>query len=136
MLVDDPGLIPGAIEEVLRYEAPSPVQARFVTHEVEIHGTTVPEGSVLLILTAAANCDEREFENPDDFDVRRKIEHHVTFGYGLPLCMGAPYLARLEGVAPSRRCLRRFPSREVDIDRAERAHTSTVRGWHRLPVMV
>jgi cytochrome P450 len=135
ILVDDPGLIPGAIEEVLRYEAPSPVQARFVTHDVDIHGTTVPEGSVLLMLTAAANRDDREFENPDRFDVRRKIEHHVTFGYGLHFCMGAA-LARLEGTIALQEVLSRFPAWEVDIDNAERAHTSTVRGWHRLPVTV
>ena len=58
-LVDDPGLIPGAIEEILRYEAPSPVQARYVTRDVVLHDTTVPEGSILLLLNAAANRDER-----------------------------------------------------------------------------
>jgi cytochrome P450 len=60
-LVNDRSLIPGAIEEILRYEAPSPVQARFVTRDVELYGTTVPQGSIMLLLTASANRDERGF---------------------------------------------------------------------------
>lgn len=133
ILVDDPGLIPGAIEEILRYEAPSPVQARYVANDTEIHGLSVPEGSILLMLTAAANRDERKFEAPDRFDVRRKIDHHVTFGHGLHFCMGAA-LARLEGIIALEEVLKRFPTWDVNIDHAERVHTSTVRGWHRLPV--
>ncbi len=134
-LVDDPGLIPGAIEEILRYEAPSPVQARYVTRDVEVHDTTVPEGSALLMLNAAANRDERQFVDPDRFDVRRTIDHHVTFGFGLHFCMGAA-LARLEGRVALEEVLARFPEWEVDLAGAERVHTSTVRGWHRLPVVV
>jgi cytochrome P450 len=132
-LVADPGLIPGAIEEILRYEAPSPVQARYVTHQVELHGAAVPEGAILLMLNAAANRDERQFDDPDRFDVRRTIDHHVTFGFGLHFCMGAA-LARLEGRVALEEVLRRFPDWEVDFDNAERVHTTTVRGWHRLPV--
>jgi cytochrome P450 len=134
-LVDDPGLIPGAIEEILRYEAPSPVQARYVTGDVDIHQTTVPEGSALLMLNAAANRDERQFDDPDRFDVRRTIDHHVTFGFGLHFCMGAA-LARLEGRVALEEVLARFPDWEVDQAGAERVHTSTVRGWHRLPVVL
>jgi cytochrome P450 len=134
-LVDDPGLIPGAIEEVLRYEPPSPVQARFVTRDVELHGTTVPAGSILLMLNAAANRDDRKFDDPDTFDVRRTIDHHVSFGHGLHFCMGAA-LARLEGRVALEEVLARFPEWEVDHAGAERVHTTTVRGWHRLPVRV
>lgn len=135
LLLNDRRLIPGAIEEILRYEAPSPVQARFVTRDVEFYGTTVAEGSALLLLTASANRDDRKFENPDRFDVRRKIDHHLTFGYGLHFCLGAA-LARLEGRVALEEVLARFPTWEVDEDHAERVHTSTVRGWHRLPVFV
>ncbi len=135
LLVDQPELIPGAIEEILRYEAPSPVQARYVTHDVELHDTLVPEGSVLLLLTAAANRDERKFDDPDVLDVRRKIDHHVTFGFGLHFCLGAA-LARLEGRIALEEVLARFPSWQVDDERAERVHTSTVRGWDRLPVLL
>jgi cytochrome P450 len=135
LLVDDRSLVPAAIEEILRFEAPSPVQARFVAADVELHGKVVPEGSVMLLLTAAANRDDRKFEHPDRFDVRRTIDHHVTFGYGLHFCMGAA-LARLEGRVALEEVLARFPNWDVDEAAVERVHTSTVRGWHRLPVVV
>src|SRR3989440_4500603 len=134
-LVDDRALVPQAIEELLRFEAPSPVQARYVTRDVEHHGATVPEGSVLLLLTAAANRDERHFDDPDRFDIHRKIDHHLTFGYGIHLCLGS-HLARLEGRIALEEVLNRFPRWEIDWDNAERAHTSTVRGWERLPVFI
>ena len=133
-LVADPGLIPNAIEELLRYEAPSPIQARSVTRDVEHHGTTVPAGSVMCILTASANRDERRFDDPDRFDIHRTIDHHLTFGFGIHFCLGAA-LARLEGRVALDEVLKRFPTWEVDWDHAERAHTSTVRGWERLPVL-
>lgn len=135
LLLNDRSLIPGAIEEILRYEAPSPVQARFVTRDGEFYGTPVPEGSVMLLLTASANRDDRRFEDPDRFDVRRKIDHHVSFGYGVHFCLGAA-LARLEGRVALEEVLARFPRWELDEQNAERVRTSTVRGWHRLPVRV
>lgn len=133
VLVDDPSLIPNAIEEVLRVESPSPVQARYVTRDVEHHGTTVPEGSVMLLLNGSANRDERHFPDGERFDVRRDIGRHLAFGYGIHLCLGAT-LARLEGRIALDEVLRRFPDWEVDYDRAVRARTSTVRGWETLPV--
>jgi cytochrome P450 len=134
-LVDDRSLVNGAIEEILRYEAPSPVQSRYVTRDVELHGRRVPEGSVLVLLTASANRDERKFPDPDRFDVCRTIDHHLSFGYGLHFCLGAA-LARMEGRVALEEVLDRFPSWELDEAGAERAHTSTVRGYHRLPVRV
>jgi cytochrome P450 len=133
-LVEDRGLIPNAIEELLRYEPPSPVQARYVTKAVEHHGQTVPEGSVMLLLNAAANRDERKFPGGERFDVRRKIDHHLSFGYGIHFCLGAA-LARLEGRDALDEVLTRFPSWEVDTDNAVQARTSTVRGWESLPVV-
>jgi cytochrome P450 len=133
-LVDDPSLIVNAIEELLRYEAPSPVQSRYVTRDVEHYGTPVPEGSVMVLVNAAANRDERAFPDPDRFDVHRKIGHHLTFGYGIHFCLGS-HLARLEGRVALDEVLKRFPRWEVDWDNAEQAHTSTVRGWERLPVI-
>jgi cytochrome P450 len=134
-LAEDPSLIPNAIEELLRYEAPSPIQARYVTKDVEHHGIMVPEGSVMCILTASANRDERRFEDPDRFDIRRTIDHHLTFGFGIHFCLGAA-LARLEGRVALEEVLTRFPTWEVDWDHAQQAHTSTVRGWDRMPVIV
>jgi cytochrome P450 len=133
-LVEDPGLIPNAVEELLRYEAPSPVQARYVTKDVEYYGETVREGSAMLLLNGAANRDERHFPDGESFDIHRKIDHHLTFGYGIHFCLGS-HLARLEGRVALDEVLQRFPEWEVDWDNAEQAHTSTVRGWERLPVL-
>jgi cytochrome P450 len=132
-LAQDRSLIPDAIEELLRYEAPSPVQARYVTADVEHHGGVVPAGSVLLLLNGSANRDEREFPDPDRFDIHRKIDHHLSFGYGIHFCLGAS-LARLEGRVALDEVLKRFPSWEVDWDKAVQARSSTVRGWEKLPV--
>jgi cytochrome P450 len=132
-LVEDRSLVPNAIEELLRFEPPSPVQARYVTSDVEHHGRVVPEGSVVLLLNASGNRDERRFADPDRFDIRRRIDHHLAFGYGIHFCLGAA-LARLEGRIALDEVLRRFPSWEVDRDNAVQARTSTVRGWESLPV--
>src|SRR5580693_3019445 len=95
-LVADRSLVNNAIEELLRYEAPSPVQSRYVTRDVELHGQTVKEGSIMVVLNGSANRDERAFEDPDRFDIQRKMTRHLTFGYGLHFCLGS-HLARLEG---------------------------------------
>jgi cytochrome P450 len=133
-IVDDRSLVAGAIEEILRFESPSPVQARWVTHDVEHYGTVVPDGSAILVLTASGNRDERKFPDADNFDIRRKIDHHLAFGYGIHFCMGAA-LARLEGRVALDEVLKRFPTWEVDWDNAKQARTSTVRGWETLPVL-
>ncbi len=133
-LVEDRGLVANAIEEVLRFESPSPVQARYVTTEVEHHGRIVPEGSVMLLLTGSGNRDERKFTNGEHFDIHRTIDHHLAFGYGIHFCMGAA-LARLEGRIALDEVLQRFPTWEVDWEHAVQARTSTVRGWERLPVV-
>jgi cytochrome P450 len=133
-LVGRPDLVPDAIEELLRYESPSPVQARYVTKDVEHHGQTVPAGSALLLLTASANRDERKFPDGDTFDIHRDIDRQLAFGYGIHFCLGSA-LARLEGRIALEEVLARFPSWEVDWDNAVQARTSTVRGWERLPVI-
>ncbi len=127
-------LVPNAIEELLRYESPSPVQARYVTRDVEHHGRVVPEGSALLLLTASANRDERKFPDADRFDIHRAIDRQLAFGYGIHFCLGSA-LARLEGRIALEEVLKRFPSWEIDWDNAVQARTSTVRGWERLPAV-
>jgi cytochrome P450 len=134
-VVEDRELVPNAIEELLRFESPSPVQARYVTQDVEHLGHIVPAGSAILLLNGSANRDDRKFPDGDRFDVTRKIDHHLAFGYGLHFCLGAA-LARLEGRVALDEVLQRFPSWEVDWDHAKQARTSTVRGWERLPVLV
>jgi cytochrome P450 len=133
LLVDEPRLIPNAIEELLRYEAPSPVQARYIQHDVEHYGQKVPAGNVMLLITGSGNRDERRFPDPDRFDVQRRIGHHLSFGYGLHFCMGAS-LARLEARIALEEVLKRFPTWDVDYANAQQARTSTVRGWNKLPV--
>jgi len=134
-LVADPTLIPGAIEELLRYEPPAQHMARYVARDVELHGRTVPEGSVMLFLIASANRDDRRFPDGDRFDIHREPGQLLTFGRGLHFCLGAA-LARLEGRIVLEELLKRFPSWEVDMSRAALSPTSTVRGWDSLPVVV
>jgi cytochrome P450 len=135
LLVDDPTLIPGAIEELLRFEGPAPHVARYVTRDVELHGQTVPEGSVMLLLNGSASRDDRKFPDGDRFDVHRKPAGHMAFGFGLHFCLGAA-LARLEGRVALEEVLKRFPEWTVDMSRAKLSPTSTVRGWETLPVSV
>jgi cytochrome P450 len=135
VLAADPSLLPGAVEETLRYESPSPVQGRFVTRDVEFHGTAIPAGSKVLLLTGSAGRDERKYPDADRYDVRRSFDGHVAFGRGPHFCLGAS-LARLEGRVALEETLARFPHWQVDHDRAVRLHTSTVRGYEKLPITV
>jgi len=132
-LAADRSLVRNAIEELLRYEPPSPVNARYVTTDVELRGQVVPAGATIILLNASANRDDRKFPDGDRFDIHRKIDHHLSFGYGTHFCLGAA-LARLEGRVALDEVLQRFPSWEIDWDNAVQARTSTVRGWERLPV--
>lgn len=134
-LAGDFSLLPNAVEELLRFEAPSPVQGRWTTRPVEMHGTTIPADSKVLMITGSAGRDERRFADPDRFDIHRSVGTHVSFGFGIHFCLGAA-LARLEGRIALEETLKRFPSWQVDHDRAERLHTSTVRGWKSVPVEV
>lgn len=131
-LVADPALIPGAVEETLRYEAPSPVQARYVARDVELYGRTVTEGSYMLLLNGSANRDDAHFPDPDRFDIHRG-GGHLSFGQGIHFCLGSA-LARLEARVAFEEVLRRWPDWTVDYENASRARTSSVRGWARLPV--
>ncbi|BBZ11331.1 cytochrome P450 [Mycobacterium branderi] len=131
-LVADPSLIPSAVEETLRYEAPSPVQARYVACDTELYGQTVAEGSNMLLLNGSANRDETRFPDADRYDIHRK-GGHLSFGHGLHFCLGSA-LARLEARIAFEEVLKRWTDWDVDYDNARRAHTSSVRGWAQLPV--
>ena len=133
-LVDDPSLIPDAIEELLRFEPPAPHVARYVARAVDHYGTTVPEGSVMLFLVGSANRDDRRFGNGDAFDIHRDAGGHLTFGFGTHFCLGAA-LARLEGRVALEEVVKRFPEWDVDWAGAKLSPTSTVRGWETLPVV-
>jgi cytochrome P450 len=133
-LAADPSLMKDAVEETLRYEAPSPVQGRTVLRDIELHGTKIPEGSRVLLLTASANRDERKWSDPDRYDIRRRADNHVSFSHGLHFCLGAS-LARMEGRVALEETLRRFPTWEIDYENAVQQHTSTVRGFEKLPIV-
>jgi cytochrome P450 len=133
-LANDPSLIPNAIEETLRYEAPSPIQARYISRDVEHHGQKIAEGNVIVLLNGSANRDERHFPDPDRYDIHRRIDRHLSFGYGLHFCLGSA-LARLEGRVALDEILKRWPDWDVDWDNAVQARTSTVRGWEKMPII-
>jgi cytochrome P450 len=134
-LANDFGLIPNAIEELLRYEAPSPVQSRWSTADVEVHGQTIPTHSKVVMITGSAGRDERAFPDADRFDIHRKIDHHVSFGYGIHFCLGAA-LARTEARIALEETFKRYPSWSVNRDQAVPLYTSTVRGYSKLPISV
>jgi cytochrome P450 len=134
-LVAYPEIIPNAIEELLRFEAPSPVQGRWTTRDVSLHGVDIPHDSKVLLLTGSAGRDERAFPDPDRFDVRRNMQHHLSFGYGVHFCIGAA-LARLEGRVALEETLKRFPTWDVDPGGVTRVHTSTVRGYRQVAIVV
>lgn len=132
-LAADPGLIPNAIDEILRFEPPAPHVGRYVVRDVEIDGTLVPAGSAILLLHGSGNRDERRWPDADRFDIHRDVGQFLSFGYGIHFCLGAA-LARMEGRVALEELLQRFPDWTVDMDRAHLSPTSTVRGWETLPV--
>ena len=133
-LVEDRSLVPNAIEELLRFEPPAPHVARYVTHDVEMHGQTVPAGSVdAAARSGRPTATTGRFADGDRFDIHRDVGQHLTFGYGIHFCLGAA-LARLEGRVALDEVLNRFPEWDMDLGQRQLAPTSTVRGWETLPV--
>jgi cytochrome P450 len=128
----DPATIPGAVEEVLRYWAPSQFQGRVVTEEVTLHDVTMPEGSRVLLLTGSANRDERAYDDPDRFDIERPGHVALGLGHGVHFCLGAS-LARLESRIALEEFAARFPDYEVDETKLERVHQSNVHGFSHAP---
>jgi cytochrome P450 len=135
-LVQNPGLIPQAIEELLRYEPPAIHATRYVARDAHLHGQTVPEGSVMMMLIGAACRDEHQF-GPDagEFNIHRDARPHLAFSVGTHFCLGSA-LARLEGCIALEEILKRFPDWEVDMTKAKLSPTSTVRGWESMPAVL
>jgi hypothetical protein len=132
-LAADPSLIPGAVEEFLRYESPVQGLSRTVVREVELHGAKLRPGDKVHLLFAAANRDERAFERPDALEIRREPNPHLAFGHGVHFCLGAK-LARLEAQVALEELLRRIPDFELACERVERLPSPMLRGVERLPV--
>lgn len=129
----DPSLAPSAVEEVLRWKAPSQYQGRYALADREWHGVTIPAGSPLLIVTGAANRDPRAYDEPDRFDITRDAPLGISFGHGIHYCIGA-HLARLEGRVAFTELYRRWPNLQVDLDAVQWVHMSNVAGPSSVPV--
>lgn len=128
-----PERIPNAVEECLRYWPPSQIQGRSAAREHALHGVTIPTGARVLLLTGAACRDEREFSDPDRFDIQRQIPLQLALGHGAHKCLGAA-LARLESRISLEEILARFPDYGVDETRTKRVHMSNVAGYSSVPI--
>lgn len=133
LLIDDPSLIPNAIDEIGRYELPLQMLGRTVVRDVEFHGEKLRAGQPVMFLYASAHRDEREFEDPDTFDVRRKIPRVLTFGRGAHACIGQ-HIALLEGRVLLEEMLATMPDYEVDIEGCSRAQSEWMQGYLSVPI--
>jgi cytochrome P450 len=132
----DHSRIPVWVEETLRYDTSSQILARTVAHDITMYDTTIPEGDVLLLLPGSANRDDRVFEDPDDYRIGRDIGSKlVSFGSGAHFCLGA-HLARMEARVALTELLNRIDGYQVDEANAVRVHSSNVRGFAYLPIVV
>ncbi len=129
----EPTLAGSAVEEVLRWKAPSQYQGRYALRDREWHGVTIPAGSPVLIVTGAANRDPRVYDEPDRFDISRDAPLGISFGHGIHYCIGA-HLARLEGKVAFTELYRRWPGLQADLDAVQWVHMSNVAGPSSVPV--
>ncbi|BBZ68149.1 cytochrome P450 [Mycolicibacterium insubricum] len=136
-LRDDRSLLPGAVEEMLRFDGPVHYNVRFTLREATLHGVTIPAGKPVFLMKAAANRDPRAFTNAGVFDIERDRTEaqNLGFGYGIHSCLGAA-LARMETTIAMDRLLDFMPSYEVQWDGLERVHMQNVAGYHHVPVKV
>jgi cytochrome P450 len=129
----DPSLLNDAFTEVLRYDMPTQFLCRTMKHDVTLHGTTMREGRPVLFLYPSANRDEREFADPDVFDVRRRPPRILSFGHGIHSCIGQ-HFARLEARLCLEYVLRHLPHYEVEEAKLRRIRTEFVQGWETMPI--
>jgi len=132
-LVADPALLPGAVEELLRFESPVQGLGRTLTRDVALHDQKLRAGERVLLLLGAANRDPRHFEDPDRMDVRREPNSHLSFGFGIHFCMGAS-LARMEARLALEELLCRHPDYRLATREIEWLRTAPVRGPVSLPL--
>jgi cytochrome P450 len=132
-VVADAGLATPAFEEILRYELPLQFIGRTLRVDAEVAGEPMHAGQRVVLLLISANRDEREFVDPEQFDVHRRIERHLGLGHGTHVCIGA-HVARLEGVVMMQELLARFPAYEVDEQGLAREASEFQVGWGRMPI--
>lgn len=135
MVLDDPGVLDNAVEEILRYWAPSQYQGRYSMVDSEWHGVTIPKHKPVFLITGAANRDPRRYDDPDKFDITRDPGLAVGLGHGLHVCLGAA-LARLESRVAIEEFARRWPAFEVNEEGLRRVQMSNVAGYSSVPVTV
>jgi cytochrome P450 len=133
-VVADPSLVPDVIEETLRYDPPIQMLFRTATQDVEVAGTRIPKGAYVVPLLGSANRDERQFPDPDRFDVGRRPQGHVGFGFGKHFCLGAS-LARLEARVALEALVPEL-SRLESKGPCERVDSFLVRGPRRLELVL
>ena len=132
----DHSRIPLWVEETLRYDTSSQILARLVNEDIEFYGTTLRAGDTLLLVPGSAHRDERVFDDPDEFRIGRDIGSKLlSFGSGAHFCLGA-HLARMEARVALTEMFERIRGYEVDESGAVRVHSSSVRGFARLPIRV
>ncbi|WP_037310968.1 cytochrome P450 [Amycolatopsis orientalis] len=131
----DAELLPGAVEELLRYLSVADIFFRYATEDLELGGETIREGSTVIVSLLAANHDPRRFENPDTLDIRRNARGLLSFGHGIHQCLGQQ-LARIEMRAGFEGLLRRFPTLELAVpaDEVRLKTDMNIYGVHALPV--
>ncbi|MGW0231201.1 cytochrome P450 [Actinopolymorpha singaporensis] len=131
----DPDLLPGAVEELMRYLSVADIFYRYATEDVELCGETIGKGSTVVVSLLAANHDPLRFGDPDSLDLRRNARGHLSFGHGVHQCLGQQ-LARIELRAGIAGLLRRFPTLALAIPAGEvRLRTDmNIYGVHELPV--
>jgi cytochrome P450 len=131
-LIKDPKLIPDAFQEMLRHGMPTQLLGRTALRDIEIHGQTMKKGQAVMFLFVSANRDEREFPDPDRFDIRRRPKRILTFGHGNHSCLGT-HIAALEGNLALEALLERIPDFQVDESKVERLRSEFVAGITGLP---
>jgi cytochrome P450 len=131
-LVSDPGLIRGAFQEMPRFGMPTQMLGRTLMRDVELHGETMKAGQAVLFLFVSANRDEREFEDPNRFDIHRGAKRMLTFGHGNHSCLGT-HIAALEGELALAALLERIPAYEIDESRIAWLRSEFVSGITALP---
>lgn len=129
----DRSLLPNAIEELLRFDTPLQMFERWVLEPFEIHGVEIPRGAELGLLFGSANRDPSVFDRPDELDLTREPNPHLSFGAGIHFCLGAP-LARLEGQVALGTLARRLPALALATDTVEWRESQVLRGLKALPV--